>query len=222
MTGTNQSGDHFCWDEIGTGGNRSCALLAEYVHCRNCPQYSVLGRTLFDREMPEDYRREVSEEIAAQPASAGENTESVLVFRIGSEWFALRTQVFDEISLYQKPYALPFRSGALLAGLVNVNGELLLCVSLEAALGLPLEEKAKPSDRSRICVVGNGRDRFAFGVDEILGVRRIPRVLLQPVPVTLAKSPSAQAASCFEIDGHDVGFIDEQRLFNSLNRSLQW
>lgn len=222
MNGTNQNGDHFCRDEIGIAGARSCKLLAEYVHCRNCPQYSALGRTLFDREMPEDYRHEVSQEFAAAAVAVAEETESVLVLRVGSEWFALRTQVFDDISAYQRPYVLPFRSGALLAGLVNVNGELLLCISLEAALGLQPEEKTKPSGRSRLCVVGNGRERFAFGVDQILGLRRVPCLRLQPVPVTLAKSPCAQAISCFEVDGRNVGLIDEKRLFDSLNRSLQW
>jgi chemotaxis-related protein WspD len=222
MTSANQGRDYFCWREIGIAGDRSCELLSRYVHCRNCPQYSSLGRTLFDREMPGDYRREVSEELAATAASLAEDAVSVLVLRVGSEWFALRSRVFHEVAAHQKAYVLPFRSGALLTGLVNVNGELLLCISLEAALGLPAEEKTKSGGRLRLCVVGNGRERIAFGVDEILGVRRVPCARLRPVPVTLAKSPSAQTASCFELDGHDIGLIDEQRLFDSLDRSLRW
>lgn len=222
MTSKIQSSDYLCWREIGITGDRSCKLLRDYVHCRNCPQYSALGRTLFDREMPDDYRREVSEELAAATAVVAEETESVLVLRIGSEWYALGTQVFQEISACQKPYVLPFRSGALLAGLVNVNGELLLCISLRAALGLPPEKETGPSGRARLCVVRNHHERFAFGVDEILGVRRVRRARLQPVPVTVAKSPSAQTTSCFEVDGHNVGLIDTQRLFNTLDRSLRW
>jgi chemotaxis-related protein WspD len=222
MTGENQAGNYLCWREIGITGDRSCKLLSGYVHCRNCPQYSALGRTLFDREIPDDYRREVMEELAAATAAVVEETASVLVLRVGSEWFALPTQVFQEISAGQKPYVLPFRSGALLAGLVNVNGELLLCISLEAALGLSSEEKTRPIGRPRLCVVVNGRERFAFGVDEILGVRHVPRARLQQVPATLAKSPSALTTSCFEVDGHNVGLIDEQRLLNSLDRSLRW
>ena len=222
MTSVNRAEDYLCWGEIGIAGDRSCEVLSRYVHCRNCPQYSNRGRTLFDREMPDDYRREVSEELAAATAAVVEATVSVLVLRVGSEWFALRSLVFHEITAYQKAYVLPFRSGTLLAGLVNINGELLLCVSLEAALGLPAEEKTKPGGRPRLCVVGNGRERFAFGVDEILGVRRVSCARLRPVPVTLAKSPSAQTASCFELDDHNVGLIDEQRLFNSLDRSLRW
>lgn len=222
MTNTSQGGDYLCWQEIGIAGDRSCELLGRYVHCHNCPQYSSVGRTLFDREMPADYRREVTEELAAAAAVVVEETESVLVLRVGSEWFALRTQVFQEISAYQNPYVVPFRTGALLAGLVNVNGELLLCISLEAALGLSSEEKTKLAGRPRLCVMRSGGERFAFAVDEILGVRRVSCSSLQPVPVTLAKSPSAQIVSCFEVNGYNVGLIDEQRLFNSLDRSLRW
>lgn len=222
MTNANPEGDYSCWRKIGIAGDSSCKLLTEFVHCRNCPQYSAIGRTLFDREIPADYQREVSEDLAAVAAPVGEETESVLILRVGSEWFALRTQVFQEVSTYQKPYVVPFRSSSLLAGLVNVTGELLLCISLETALELPPESGTKSAGRPRLCVGANGRERFAFRVDEILGVRRVPCNLMQPVPVTVAKSPSAQATSCFEVEGRNVGLIDERRLFSSLDRSLRW
>jgi chemotaxis signal transduction protein len=106
--------------------------------------------------------------------------------------------------------------------MVNVNGELLLCVSLQAALGLPSEENKEPGVRPRLCIVGAGRERFAFGVNEILGVRRVSRSSLQKVPVTLSKSPSAQTGWCFELEGRHVGLIDEDKFFNSLDRSLRW
>jgi chemotaxis-related protein WspD len=222
MTNGNPDGNYLCWREIGIAGDGSCNLLSEYVHCRNCPQYSAIGRTLFDREMSADYRWEISEELAAAAAAVVEETESVLILRVGTEWFALRTEVFHEVLAYQKPYVVPFRSGSLLAGLVNVNGELLLCISLQAALGLPPDSGTETAGRPRLCVVGNGHERVAFGVDEILGVRRVPSSGMQPVPVTLSKSPSAQVNSCFETDGYNVGLIDERRLFNSLDRSLRW
>jgi chemotaxis-related protein WspD len=222
MADRNMGDDHQCWREIGIAGDRSCEALSRYVHCQNCPQYSSLGRTLLDREIPEDYRRQISEELAAPTTASAEDAASIVVFRIGSEWFALRTVVFHEIGASQRAYVLPFRSGGVLAGMVNVNGELLLCVCLQAALGLPPEEKKELGGRPRLCVVGTGRERFAFGVNEILGVRRVSRASLRTVPVTLAKSPSAQTAWCFELDGRNVGLIDEKRFFNSLDRSLRW
>ena len=29
-----------CWDKIGVSGDRSCADLEAYIHCRNCPVYA--------------------------------------------------------------------------------------------------------------------------------------------------------------------------------------
>jgi len=222
MTNRNMGDDHLCWREIGIEGDRSCEALGRYVHCRNCPEYSNLGRTLLDREMAEDYRRTVTEELAAPITASAEETISVVVFRIGLEWFALRTVVFHEVAVSQRAYVMPFRSGGVLAGMVNVSGELLLCVSLQAALGLPAEGTTEPGGKPRLCVVGTGRDRFAFGVNDILGVRRVSRASLRTVPVTLAKSPSAQTAWCFELDGRNVGLIDEEKFFHSLDRSLRW
>jgi chemotaxis-related protein WspD len=222
MISPNGGDKHFCWQEIGIAGDRSCESLSRYVHCRNCPDYSSRARSLFDQEMPGDYRRELSGELACAVLPAVEDAVSVLVFRVASEWFALPSLVFQEVAPYQKAYVLPYRSGALLAGLVNVNGELLLCVSLAAAIGIPVDEKAVSDGKPRLCVVRDGRERFAFAVDEILGVRRISAGWLQPVPATLAKSPSAQVASCFKLDNRDVGLIDEKRLFTSFDRSLRW
>jgi len=210
-----------CW-ETGITGDRSCEELSRYVHCRNCPEYSNLGRTLFDREMAEEYRRELSEVLSKPAAAPLEESVSVVIFRVGLEWFAIRTHVFHEIAPAQRIYALPFRSGGMLAGIVNVNGELLLCISLQSVLGLPSEQRAEPGARPRLCVVGTGRERFAFCVNEILGVRRVPRAKLWTGPVTLVKSPSAQTAWCFELDGRNIGLIDEKKIFSSLDRSLRW
>ena len=30
-----------CWNRIGVHGNKSCPLLAEHVHCRNCAVYAL-------------------------------------------------------------------------------------------------------------------------------------------------------------------------------------
>jgi chemotaxis-related protein WspD len=211
-----------CWYEVGMAGDRSCEKLGHFVHCRNCPEYSNLGRTLLDRPVPEDYRQEMSEELAVAATQPAGDMVSVVVFRLGPEWFALRTGVFHEIANLQPAYALPFRSGGVLAGMVNVNGELLLCVSLPAVLGLAKEEKKEAAKVPRLCVVDMARKRVAFGVDEVLGVRRVPQADLKKAPATLARAQGAQTQWCLESDGHSVGLIDEEKLFDSLDRSLRW
>jgi len=218
---TNVENHEKCW-ETGITGNCSCEALSRFIHCRNCPEYSDLGRTLFDQEMPEEYRQELSWTLSEPVIAPVEEAVSAVIFRVNAEWFAIKTNVFHEIIPAQHIYLLPFRSGSSLAGLVNVNGELLLCVSLYAVLGLSLEEKSEMSARPRLCVVGVGRERFAFCASEVLGVRRVPRSVLRTGPVTLVKSPAALTAWCFESDGLNIGLIDEKKFFDFLDRSLRW
>ena len=38
-----------CWNRIGIHGDKSCPLLAEHIHCRNCSVYSAAATRLLDR-----------------------------------------------------------------------------------------------------------------------------------------------------------------------------
>ncbi|MCW1245836.1 chemotaxis protein CheW, partial [Pseudomonas sp. SAICEU22] len=38
-----------CWNRIGVHGDKSCPLLAEHIHCRNCSVYSAAATRLLDR-----------------------------------------------------------------------------------------------------------------------------------------------------------------------------
>ena len=33
-----------CWNRIGVHGDKSCPLLSEHIHCRNCAVYSAAAR----------------------------------------------------------------------------------------------------------------------------------------------------------------------------------
>ena len=58
------------------------------------------------------------------------------MFRLGAEWFALPTIAVDEVAELRGIHSLPHRRGGMLLGLVNVQGELIVCVSLARVLGL--------------------------------------------------------------------------------------
>ena len=38
-----------CWNRIGIHGDKSCPLLSEHIHCRNCAVYSAAATRLLDR-----------------------------------------------------------------------------------------------------------------------------------------------------------------------------
>ena len=77
----------------------------------------------------------------AAPAKA-----SALLFRINAEWLALPTQAFQEVAEHRLVHSLPHRRQGIVLGLVNIRGELLICVSLGHLLGL---ERTPPGQARR-------------------------------------------------------------------------
>jgi chemotaxis-related protein WspD len=211
----------FCWREIGILGTRTCPRLAEAIHCVNCPEYSRLGRELFDRAASADAQAEWAAELALTADRTEATTLSVVIFRIGQEWFALRTALFADVAEMHPPHTVPFRSGSGFLGLVNINGELLPCISMAALLGLP-ESGGPGAVRPRMCVIAHHHERVAFPVDEALGVRRMDSAAFSSPPSTVSKTPAALTASVFICEGRDVALLDEAKLFAAVTRHLTW
>src|SRR6185295_3819069 len=95
---------------------------------------SAAGR-LLDRDLPEGYLRETTDVVSAEKRTVDSGTESLMIFRIGVEWLTLPTKILQEVTEPGRIHRLPHRGG-ILRGLVNVRGELLLCVALDVMLGL--------------------------------------------------------------------------------------
>jgi chemotaxis-related protein WspD len=215
--------DHTCWKEIGTFGDRSCPELAALAHCRNCPVYSAAGRRLLDREHPDGYRQEWTDLLANRKDAEKVETISMIVFRLRGELLALKTVFFQEAAEAAVPHSIPLRTGEVFKGVVNINGELILCVSAAALLGISGEECDGAADRKvypRLVVVSRDGQRFAFPVDEVLGVHRFPLDLLQELPATASRSIRALTAGIIPWHDRTVGLLEEEKFFAALSRSL--
>ena len=85
-----------CWNNQGIYGDRSCAELSQYIHCKNCPAIHNARLSLFQREISPDYRQE-----CLQCLNSEEDQElhelSLFVFRLYSEWFALKSSIIQEV-----------------------------------------------------------------------------------------------------------------------------
>lgn len=210
-----------CWNEIGVYGAANCQELEKFVHCRNCPVYSTAGVELLDRPLPENYRHEWSQHFAAEKLKAAPAKMSVVIFRIGAEWLALPTTAFQEVAERRLMHSLPHRRQGIVAGLVNIRGELLICVSMRRLLGL--ERVSNPSHRSssdRLLVMNWDGNRLAFAVDEIHGVYRFQPKELRDAPATVSKSSLTFTQGVFTWQQHPVGLLEADALFSTLNRSL--
>src|SRR5688500_1774753 len=124
-----------CWNRIGVRGDRSCVELATVGHCHNCPVFARAGGRFLDAPSPPGYLEAWTERLAAPLEESAAQLESVLTFRLGDEWFALSVAALVEVTTLRPVQRVPFRGG-LLAGLVNIRGDLHLCVRLDLLLAI--------------------------------------------------------------------------------------
>ena len=213
-----------CWRLIGVAGDRSCPELEVFIHCRNCPVLAEAARTFFDRGAPAGYLddwRAILEEPAAAPAT---DTSSVLVFRLGGEWLALPTAVLVEVTPLRTLHRLPHRSGGVLAGIVNIRGQLQLCASLHELVGIggapPTGDDAGGRATARLLVVerpgAEATDRWVFAVDEVAGVQRVTKGMLRAVPSTVGHAGGRLSSALFAWQDRTVALLDEARVFDGL------
>lgn len=152
-------------------------------------------------------------------------TFSVLIFRLGTVWLALPTGVCKEVAEMRLIHTLPHRHGRTGLGLVNIRGELSLCLALSQFLGL--EQSPDLADQvpphmiyKRLVVAEHGSEHWVFPVDEIAGVE--PCLLSAVHDVTASVPPAALAVARGSMLWHEkqVLYLDPASLFTALGREL--
>ena len=207
-----------CWHRVGVWGDRSCPELAKVTHCHNCPVFAAAGRRFLDAKPPRGYLDEWTARLAA-PESADRGDElSVLVFRLGEEWLAMPIAALVEVTQPRAPHRVPHRGG-LLAGLVNIRGELHLCVRLDLLLGLARGEQTP--DNPRLVVIRRESEGWVFTADEVDQVHRFPVRELTPTPPTLSRAAARVTRGVVVKDGRAVGVLDEARVFHALAERIR-
>jgi chemotaxis-related protein WspD len=208
-----------CWNRIGIWGDRSCPELPGYVHCHNCPVFAKAGQQFLDAPSPAGYLSEWRDRLAALIEASDNDLRTVLIFRIGEEWLALSVQVLVEVTSLRPVHRVPHRTG-LLAGMVNIRGELQLCAKLAEMLGIQEATPALAPDRvanlQRMLVVRHEAERWVLPVDGVEQVHRFPAAALTRAPSTVGRAVSHLTFGVFTWQGRAVGFLDEGRLFQAL------
>ncbi len=216
---------HDCWNQIGVFGDGTCPELAKVIHCRNCPVYAAGGRSLLEREPPADYLREWTQALAeAKDQDQAEDTLSVLIFRLGREWLALPTHVCQEVAEMRPIHTLPHRSGPVLLGLVNIRGQIRLCVSLRELLGLePAGDgghTTEHQDPRCLVVIAGDSDQWVILVDELYGIQRFHLGAVREAPVTVAKAAPRLTKGVINWRDRGVGYLDDDLLFLALRKEV--
>jgi chemotaxis-related protein WspD len=209
---------HSCWRTIGVyGGDRSCEQLTTHIHCRSCPVFTAAGRALLDRSAPASARTEAAATVAL-PAPQARGTRPYLVFRIGTSWLALELGALVEVVSARHIHRIPHRDQSFLAGMVNIRGQLLLCASMHALLGLAPDADSG-AHRRLIHFVGD-RDPWTFLADEVDGVIDVATAEIVPAPASVSLAPTAYARGTFDWQGRSVTLLHANQMGAALRREV--
>jgi chemotaxis-related protein WspD len=209
-----------CWNKIGIWGNAECPELQKHIHCRNCPTYSAGARQMLNGTLPPGYLEEWTTFVAREKEIKEPDIHSTVIFCLGSEWFALSTRVFKEVAESKAIHSLPHRRQGIILGLVNIRGELLMCISLARALGLEKTQEKKRTAQQRFLVISDEGKRLVFPVDEVGGIHHFSPKEVKQIPATLAGVAAVHTTGVLSWHGKSVGCLDDQLLFYTLNKGL--
>jgi len=224
---------------MGVMGDRSCPELKDVIHCYDCSVYAAAGDALLERDPPPDYIHEWTH-ILSEPTPAADVSSSkgaivpaaavmtIMIFRLGSQKLALPVRVLQEVTHPCFIQPLPHRSDQLFLGLVNVRGEILLCVSLSQLLNLESATNkitdAYAKRTQRMIVAGQREGKWVFPVDEVYGTHRFHLKELREPPVVITKAAESYTQGVIDWEDnkadHKVNYLDSDLLFYALNQKI--
>ncbi|OZI61614.1 chemotaxis protein CheW [Bordetella genomosp. 11] len=231
-----------CWNRIGVRGDRSCPRLDEYIHCRQCPVHATAAKSLLNRVTPgvdaaaeatiavrADATRSAAMSAGAMPASdiAGaalpgpalaDGATSLLLFRLHAEWLALPVAALAEVTPMRPVHSLPRRAG-IVAGVCNVRGRLIPCISLAPLLNLaPPPDTPEGKATPRMLVLSLHTGTVVAPVDDVAGIQSFASSAIGPLPDTLAGARYASGVVRYR--ERAVGVLDSTRLGRAIEGRL--
>lgn len=219
-----------CWNQIGVMGDRTCTQLQQFIQCHNCPVYAKAGRSLLERPLSDrsataDYLQDWTDILAhAKESDTSTDIISLFIFRLGVEWLALPPNTCKEVTEDCPIHKIPHRSNHILAGIVNIRGEIQLCINLHHLLDI---EPAPPGGAAsthlayrRMVVAEKNGSTWVFAADEIHGIHHATTEDLRNVPTTLSKSQAAYTKGIIKWHHKNVACLDEELLFYTLYNKI--
>nr|MBF0222164.1 chemotaxis protein CheW [Desulfobulbaceae bacterium] len=211
-----------CWSNIGLFSRaRSCELLAEYGHCRNCPTYSAFGRRMLDRPLTDEYRAELTAVYSQTKSTELKHTKSAFIFRAGEEWLGISSNLIKEVVDMGPIHSIPHKISRVFRGLVNIRGRLELCVSIGGVLRIePGKKHYNFTSPERLIVAEKSGQSIVFPVSQVHGPHHYDQTDVKPLPVTVSGSKAVYTKCILRMPNIDVGILDDTLLFRILARNL--
>jgi chemotaxis-related protein WspD len=207
-----------CWNRIGIRGDKSCPLLIEHIHCRNCAVYSAAATRLLDRyALQQEDRVHLSASVESEV-----KTRSLLMFRLGEEWLGLATRTLVEVAPQQAIHSLPHQRSRALLGVANVRGALVACLSLVELLGLDGASTVPSGTRimPRMLIIAANGGPVVVPVDEVDGIHAIDERTLEAASRSGTQASARYTRGVLPFKGRSLRWLDEEQLLSAVTRSL--
>lgn len=215
-----------CWHRIGVWGSEipRCQRLDEVIHCQNCDVFHEASLKVYEKPLPDGYRKEWTEALANDKAKAMFDTRSVIILRLGDEWVAISTTLCKEISSMLKIHRLPHNKSQILRGVVNSGGEIRVCFSLGSVLGIAKAERVFGEGSyavfARMVVMEIEGSCYVFPTSEIGGLHHYRKRELEELPKTVLASAATYMKGIIKWKDKNVGCLDGDMLISQLERSI--
>jgi chemotaxis-related protein WspD len=146
--------------------------------------------------------------------------QPAVVFRIGDQRFALPLTAVVQVLEWRAIRRIPHHHDPALLGLVNVGGELHLCMSLDVVLGSSGHPSVQRTPSSRLLALGERVVEWTVPVEETLGIAQVAFDSLAAAADAGVHPAAGFVRGSFEYRGSRIGLLDPDRLGAELRRRL--
>lgn len=140
-----------------------------------------------------------------QPIQKEEADLALVEFKLAQERYGVELAHISGVHPLTAPAFLP-GTPDFIKGIINVHGRIVSLVDLKKFFDLPETES---NHRTRVIILASEKMEFGILADEILGVRRIPKRIIQPSLPTLT---GIRAAYLKGVIGDGMVLLDGARL----------
>ena len=216
-----------CWNHIGVWGSESsrCEKLKEVMHCRNCDKFSSSGQQVLEQPLSEEYLKDWAETYSHKKEKHLAGTSSSLVFRLGDEFYSFPSNTIVEVTEIRTIHSIPHSKSKSLQGLVNIRGELKICISIRNLLGVNKDKKQsaeanKNISYERMIVVKDDEQQFVFPVSEVIGSFRYNDEKIKAPPATVSNTKDSFTIAVLNVDQKHIACLDLSLISKSIKRNI--
>lgn len=183
---------------------------------------------LLERPPQKEYRVMWSDLLKKDKSLVTSEAEASLVlFGLGHEWVGINTMCLYEITECRKIHTVPNTRSQILRGVVNLKGQIRLCINLHKLLGIDVasaeSEETLAGQSShlqypRMLAINRFNEIWVFAVESVWGVINYNQNDLIPVPVNVTKSSANYFKGILSWEKKNVSVLDEELVFESLRR----